>query len=158
MRLDWLTLALCALRVPTTMKAEIDSVMVADSESLARYHGEAARARVVIIYRNALFARGIASLLRVEGTRDVLGLSAGEPSAAQRVLALEPAVVILEGQHEDTQCLLVPLLDEIPWVIRVGLDGTPVEIYRHAHLVPDRALVRLVTRLARRTDRQRVET
>lgn len=131
--------------------------MVPDAERMAPRGDGDHRAHVVIIYRNALFAQGIASLLRAEGVPDVLRVSASEPTAAQRVRALEPSVIIIEGRHEDTGLLLAPLLDMTPWVIRVDLEGAPVDVYRRAHLVPDSALVRLVTRLARRAEKHGVE-
>lgn len=117
------------------------------------YAALADQAGVVIVYRDALFARGLASLLRAEGTWNVSSLRASEPAAMERIRALGPTVVILEGQEEEAQEFLAPVLAATPWVIRVGLDGDAVEVYRHARLTRSDPLVRLVTRLARRADR-----
>lgn len=111
------------------------------------------QANVVIVYRDALFARGLASILRAEGTRNVSSLHANEPAAIERIRALGPTVVILEGQEEEARVLLAPVLAATSWVIRVGLDGDAVEVYRHARITRSDPLIRLVTRLARRTDR-----
>lgn len=108
---------------------------------------------VVIIYRNPLFAQGIESLLRAEGISDVVKVAAGERSIPERIRALDPPVVVIEDGHDNIQELLPPILAAIPWVVRVGLDGAPAEIYRRAHHAADRTFVRLITRIARRVGR-----
>lgn len=107
-------------------------------------------ADILILYRDALFAHGIASLLRAARSVRVVGVSAEEEETTSLVRALRPAVVILEGPPEETRFLLPPLLDATAWVIRVGVDGKAAEIYRHTRLADSYPLVGLITRLARR--------
>lgn len=112
---------------------------------------------VVIVYRTPLFAQGIESLLRADGVGGVVTVAAGEGSIPQRIRDLDPQIVVIEDLHDNVQDLLPPILEAIPWVIRIGLDGAPAEIYRHAHHEPDSTIVRLITRIARRVDRDHLE-
>ncbi|MBI4280444.1 MAG: hypothetical protein HY660_18480 [Armatimonadetes bacterium] len=112
-------------------------------------------AGVAIIYHDALFAQGIASLLRAAGASNVVGVPAADASAEERIRTLRPSVVIVEGEDQDARAHLASLLETAPWVVKVGLDQDTVEIYRRARLENSCALARLVTRLACRGDRMR---
>lgn len=109
---------------------------------------------VVIVYRTPLFAQGIESLLRAEGVGGVVKVAAEEASIPERIRNLDPQIVVIEDAHNHVQDLLPPILEAIPWVIRVALDGAPAEIYRHAHHDTDGTFVRLITRIARRVGRE----
>lgn len=110
-------------------------------------------AGVVIVYRDALFGQGLASLLREDGAVPVLDVLAGETAAAERVRALEPALVILEGDRLEgnDRSLLEHLLEAAPCVVEVGLDREVVAIHRRTHVGHSSRFVNLVTRLARRS-------
>lgn len=108
---------------------------------------------VVIVYRTPLFAQGIESLLRAEGVGGVVKVAAGEASIPERIRDLDPQIVVIEDARNHAQDLLPSILEAIPWVIRVALDGAPAEIYRHAHHQPDSTIVRLIARIARRDGR-----
>lgn len=109
-------------------------------------------AGVVIIYRDALFAEGLASLLRADGTVEVIGVLAGEAAAFDQIRTLGPAVVILEGDppEGEGQAFLERLLDTTPCVVEVGLNHEAVAVHQRAQIRHSRRFVNLVARLARR--------
>lgn len=109
-------------------------------------------AGVIIVYRDALFAEGLASLLRADGTVEVIGILAGEAVAFDQIRRLGPAVVILEGDppEGEGQAFLERLLDTTPCVVEVGLNHEAVAVHQRAQIRHSRRFVNLVARLAKR--------
>lgn len=109
-------------------------------------------AGVVIVYRDALFAEGLASLLRSNGAVEILAVLADNEAAANRVRALGPRVVILEGDPAESErpTCLGRLLEAAPCVIEVSLNGETAAVHRREHIGNCTRFVNLVTHLARR--------
>lgn len=112
---------------------------------------------IVIVYRDALFWRGLASLLHADGAVQVLDVLVGDAAAAGRVRALGPAVVVLEGDKPegDDGTLLERLLDAVPCVVQVGLGDDTVAVHQRTQVRHSRRFVSLITRLARQARRGR---
>lgn len=108
------------------------------------------RAGVVIVYRDALFAQGLASLLRTKGAVEVLGTIATRDAASGRIRTLRPAVVLLEGDASEGErrALLARLLRAAPWVVEVGLHRETVAVHRRAGSRESRRFLDLVAHLA----------
>jgi DNA-binding NarL/FixJ family response regulator len=106
---------------------------------------------IVIVYHDALFGKGLASLLRADGAVQVLDVLAGDAAAAGRVRALEPAVVVLEGDRPegDDGALLELLLEAAPCVVQVGLGDDTVAVHQRTQVRHTRRFVSLIARLAR---------
>lgn len=109
------------------------------------------KASVVIVYQDALFAEGLASLLRADGSVQVLAMMAGEAAASDQVQALGPMVVILEGDRptREDEALLGSLLSATLYVVKVGLHDDTVAVYQRTRVRHSRRFVSLITRLAR---------
>jgi len=114
---------------------------------------------VAIVYRDSLFAEGLASLLRTEGSVEVLGVIGTAALTCGQIRRLGPAVVILEGDPAEGECQipLEQLLATVPYVVEVSLDRATVAVHQRARIGHSRRFVELVARLARRahSDRQR---
>ncbi len=110
------------------------------------------RVGVTIVYRDALFAEGLASLLRANGAVEVFGVVAEGVPALDHVRTMRPSVVILEGDPSkgEDQAFLRRLLETTPCVVEVGLNCEVAAVHQRAQVHHSRRFVDLVARLARR--------
>lgn len=85
-----------------------------------------------ILYRHALFARGLERLLRQQGVK-VVGVSVKTRGALARIRKTEPDVVIIEAEKDksDAEMLLFGLLREATEarLVRVSLEDNSVSCY-----------------------------
>ncbi|HLF27628.1 MAG TPA: hypothetical protein VJG32_14935 [Anaerolineae bacterium] len=84
------------------------------------------RARVVILSGGSLFAQGVASRLQQHTDHiDLHRVDCQEPGALEQIIAVQPAVVILDATDPriDQACPLTKLLQALPSLKVIRLDS-----------------------------------
>jgi DNA-binding NarL/FixJ family response regulator len=96
------------------------------------------RVGVTIVYRDALFAEGLASLLRANGAVEVFGVVAEGVPALDHVRTMRPSVVIREGDPSEGEdpAFLRRLLETTPCVVEVGLNCEVAAVHQCAQVNP----------------------
>lgn len=95
--------------------------------------------KVFILYRHALFASGISSLLGSQPGLQIVGMDADWSRAAERIDALRPDVVVMDGDSSSADLLeavgrVIAQAAEIK-VIRVSLSSNNASVYRAQQMV-----------------------
>jgi DNA-binding NarL/FixJ family response regulator len=87
--------------------------------------------RILILSDQALFAQGVRTLIENAGSAEIVGIEPFGADILDRVMRLQPDIIILGEDQDLGSSFPLALLDAVPniRVIRLSLDGNVMHVY-----------------------------